>query len=102
MAKGFTQLLKRDTPFLWDATAQESFECLKVLLVSNPLLRPPNYHCDYTLYLVAADTTIGMVLVQDDDDETEHVIYYLSHNLLDTESRYAYVEKLALAAICAI
>lgn len=37
-----------------------------------------------------------MVLVQTDDDCTEHVIYYLSRNLLDTETQYAYVKKLAL------
>jgi len=43
-----------------------------------------------------------MVLVQDDDDGTEHVVYYLSRNLLDTETRYAYVEKLSLAAVHAI
>ena len=63
VAKGFTRLLKRDTPFRWDATAQESFEHLKTLLISAPLLHPPNYHRDYMLYLAAADTTIGMVLV---------------------------------------
>eukprot|EP00253_Pinus_taeda_P022991 PITA_22991 len=78
---------------------QESFERLKGLLVSAPLLRPPNYHRDYILYLAAADTTIGMVLVQTDDDDTEHVIYYLSRNLLDTETRYAHVEKLTLATL---
>eukprot|EP00253_Pinus_taeda_P006813 PITA_06813 len=102
VAKGFTRLLKKDVPFHWDAVAQESFEHLKRLLVSAPLLRPPNYHHDYILYLTAADTTIGMVLVQTDDDDTEHVIYYLSKNLLDTGTRYAYVEKLALAAVCAV
>eukprot|EP00253_Pinus_taeda_P028302 PITA_28302 len=102
VAKGFTRSLKWDTPFLWDAAAQESFERLKVLLVFASLLHPPNYHHDYTLYLAAADTTIGMVLVQDDDDDTEHVIYHLNRNLLDTESRYAYFEKLALATICVV
>lgn len=102
VAKGFTQLLKRDTPFRWDARAEESFAHIKTLLVFAPLLWPPNYHRDYTLYLAAADTTIGMVLVQDDDDGTEHVIYYLSRNLLDTENRYAYVEMLALAVVCAV
>ena len=84
VANGFTRLLKQDTPFHWNAITQESFERLKGLLISAPLLRPPNYHRDYTLYLATADTTIGMVLVQDDDDDTEHVIYYLSRNLLDT------------------
>lgn len=102
MAKGFTRLLKRDVPFHWGTLAQESFENLKNLLVSAPLLCPPNYHWDYTLYLAAADTTISMVLVQSDDDDIEHVIYYLSRNLLDMETQYAYVEKLALAVVCAI
>eukprot|EP00253_Pinus_taeda_P011743 PITA_11743 len=75
---------------------------LKALLVSALLLRLPNYHRDYTLYLATADGTIGMVLVQDDDDGTEHVVYYLSRNLLDTETQYAYVEKFSLAAIHAV
>lgn len=86
VAKGFTRLLKRDVPFHWDDIAQASFEHLKTLRVSAPLLRLPDYHRDYTLYLAAADTTIDMVLVQTDDDDNEHVIYYLSRNLLDTET----------------
>ena len=61
---------------------------------------PPNYHRDYSLYLVAAFSTIAMVMVQDDDDDgDENVIYYLSRNLLDTETHYAHVEKLALAVV---
>eukprot|EP00253_Pinus_taeda_P017487 PITA_17487 len=102
VAKGFTRLLKKYVPFHWHTMAQESFERLKGLLASAPLLRSPNYHRDYTLYLAAADTTIGMVLVQTDDNDTDHVIYYLSRNLLDTETQYAHVEKLALAAVCTI
>lgn len=83
ISKGYTRFLKHDTPFVWDTTTQQSFEQLKTLLVSSPLLRPPDYHHDYTLYLAAAYNPIGMVLVQDDDDGSENVIYYLSHNLLD-------------------
>ena len=39
-----------------------------------------------------------MVLVQEEYG-IEHLIYYLSHNLNDTEFKYSYVEKLALAAV---
>ena len=85
-----------------DDIAQKSFEKLKTLLVNAPLLRPPNYHRDFTLYLAAAFSTIAMVLMQDDDDGNEHIFYYLSRNLLDIETRYAYVEKLALAAVYAV
>ena len=46
-----------------------------MLLVNARLLRPPNYHRDFTLYLATTFSTIAMVLVQDDDDGNEHVIY---------------------------
>lgn len=58
----------------------------------------PNYQNDYFLYLVAADTTIAMVLVQEEDG-IENLIYYLSCNLNDTKVKYSYVENLALASI---
>eukprot|EP00253_Pinus_taeda_P014165 PITA_14165 len=43
-----------------------------------------------------------MVLVQEDDALTEHVIYYLSRSLIGPELRYSPVEKLALAAVHAV
>ena len=60
-----------------------------------------SYQKDYFLYLAATDTTIGMVLVQEEDG-IEHPIYYLSRNLNDIESKYSYVKKLALAIVQAI
>ena len=73
-----------------------------MLLVNAPLLRPPDYRRDFTLYLAATFSTIAMVMVPDDDDGNEHVVYYLSRNLLDTETGYAHVEKLALAVVHAV
>ena len=69
------------------------------MLVNAPLLHPLDYHCDFTLYLAASFSTIAMVLVQDDDDGSENVIYYLSRILLDPEMRYAHVEKIVLATV---
>ena len=43
-----------------------------------------------------------MVLVQEDEFGTEHVIYYLSRTLNPTELKYSHVEKFALAAIQAV
>ena len=40
-----------------------------------------------------------MVLVQEDEFHSEHVIYYLSRNLNPTEIKYSHVEKLALTAV---
>lgn len=57
----------------------------------------PNYRVDFLLYLVAFDSTIGMVLIQTDVDCVEHVIYYLSQGLVGVELCYPYIEKLAMA-----
>ena len=85
-------------PFDWDQVAQASFDALKEALIKASLMYTPDYQKDFNLYLAAADTTIAMVLVQEDNG-IEHPIYYLSRNLNDTESKYSYVEKLALAAV---
>ena len=98
MAKGFTQLLKKEVPFHWDQVAQASFDVVKDTLVRASLMYPPNYQSDYFLYITVADMTIDMVLVQVEDG-IEHPIYYLSHNLDDMEIKYSYVEKLALMAV---
>ena len=67
ISKEFMHLLKQDTPFLWDEATRQSFEALKKALLSSLLLCPPNYTKEFILYLVAYKSTIGVVLVQEDD-----------------------------------
>ena len=43
-----------------------------------------------------------MVLVQEDEELHEHVIYYLSGNLIDVKLRYTHVENLSLATVHAV
>jgi hypothetical protein len=43
-----------------------------------------------------------MVLIQEDDNHDEHVIYYLSRSLSSTKIKYQHVEKLSLAAVQAV
>ena len=66
------------------------------------MLQPPNYTKDYSLYVVASLSTIGMVLFQTDENDQEHVIYYDIKSLLDSETQYSHVEKLALAMVIAV
>jgi hypothetical protein len=94
--------LKKGHEFVWYTTANKAFEALKLSLTHTPLLFPPDYNRDYFLYLVASDSTIAMVLVQEDDSHDEHVIYYLSQSLMTTEAKYLHVEKLALKVVQAV
>jgi hypothetical protein len=102
ITKGFMRLLQKNVPFIWDDTAQRSFNALKHALTHAPLLHPPDYTKDYLLYLAASTSTIAMVLVQEDSNGEEHVIYYLSKSLSGPELRYSRVEKLAMAAVIAV
>ena len=43
-----------------------------------------------------------MVLVQENPDGQEHMIYYASKNLMDSETRYSRVEKSALGTVIAV
>ena len=72
---------------------------LKRALASAPVISPPDYSRDFLLYVVASMETIGMVLVQEYEELQQHVIYYLSWNLIDTEIRSSHVEKLSLATV---
>ena len=66
------------------------------------MISPSDYSRDFLLYVAASLEMIGMVLVQEDEEIQEHVIYYLSQNLIDAEIRYSHVEKLALATVHAV
>jgi hypothetical protein len=99
ITKGFMCLLKKNVPFHWDESTQRSFKALKRALTSTPLLWPPNYNKYFLLYFSIAESTIHMVLVQEDDFLSEYVIYYLSRGMVGPEFNYSHIEKLALAAV---
>ena len=66
------------------------------------MISPPDYSRDFLLYVAVSMEMIGMVLVQEDEELQEHVIYYLSQNLIDAEIHYSHVEKLSLATVHAV
>jgi hypothetical protein len=50
----------------------------------------------FRLYITAEDAVIGAILTQVTEDK-EHIITYLSRCLIDTETRYYFIEKLCLS-----
>jgi hypothetical protein len=99
ITKGFMILLQKDVHFIWDSTARCSFNALKHALMNTLLLHPLDYERDYIIYLSSSTSIISMVLVQKDDDDTEHVIYYLRKSLSGPKLRYSHVEMFSLATI---
>ena len=66
------------------------------------MIHPPDYSKNFLLYVATSTTTIVMVLAQEDQNGQEHVIYYASKNLIDSETLYSRVEKLALATVISV
>ncbi len=81
------------TRFIWNDTAQKTFEHLKHLLTSTPCLLIPNPNKPFTVETDASDTGIGAVLTQDG-----HPVAFESAKFTEAEKRYPVHDK-ELAAV---
>ena len=64
-----------------------------------PMLSPLDYSRDFLIYVATSQEMVGMVLVQEDEEIHEHVIYYLIRNLINVKLLYSHAEKLALDTV---
>jgi ribonuclease HI len=75
---------------------QCAFENIKRYLSSPPVMKAPKVAIPFWLYITAYDVVIGAMLTQVTEGN-EHIITYLSRCLIDTETRYSFIEKLCLS-----
>ena len=68
-------------PFEWTQSHQESFDRLKLVLISAPVLSYPNYDKPFLLEKDASLKSLGAVLSQEDNDGNMCVISYASCTL---------------------
>ena len=96
----FFNILKKNTDFVWTEECEEAFQELKFYLTSAPLLSKPQDGEMLFLYLAVSEHSLSAVLVCEDEGK-QSPIYYVSKSLLDAETRYSQLEKLALALVTA-
>lgn len=100
-----TQVLRNVTEeknqFQWTAVEQKSFEELKVILTSTPILKVFDSNKEIKISSDASSFGLGAVLLQRHDNEWMPVAY-ASRVMLDAETRYAQIEKgmLAISFAC--
>nr|CAN60996.1 hypothetical protein VITISV_010329 [Vitis vinifera] len=87
LTKPLCELLVKDTKFVWDDRCQRSFEELKLLLTTAPIVRALN--CDFA---------IGVVLGQREDGKP-YVIYYASKTFNEAQRNYITTEKELLVVV---
>src|ERR1043165_4808358 len=93
ISKPMTELLKKDTKFVWTEECEESFQELKKRLVTALVLILPDVHKDFQVYCDASRQGLGGVLMQD-----RKVVSYTSRQLRPHEVNYA-THDLELAAV---
>ena len=93
------KLTKKFAKFVWSEECQVAFEFLKTTLTTVPVLGYPDVNKPYILYTDASDNCIGACLCQPCDDEgtqpgmtNEQPLYFLSHKLSPTQTRWPTIE----------
>uniref|UniRef100_A0A2N9H3G7 Integrase catalytic domain-containing protein n=1 Tax=Fagus sylvatica TaxID=28930 RepID=A0A2N9H3G7_FAGSY len=97
----FTPLMKKGVPFVWSTACQQAFEKIQVIMTKLPIVCAPVPGRPLRLYLASNSKAIGGLVAQEDEDETERPIYYVSRALRDAETRYSGAERACLALIYA-
>ncbi len=90
------RLCSTKVPFSWAEAEQISFDKLKQLLITHPVLTYPDFSKPFRLDVDACGVGLGAVLSQVVDGK-EHVVAYSSRVLTDCEKRYPITEKEGLA-----
>ncbi|MCG8049023.1 MAG: reverse transcriptase domain-containing protein, partial [Candidatus Thiodiazotropha endolucinida] len=105
IAEPLIALTRKYAKFKWNPKCQSAFDSLKNSLAAFPMLGYPDPNKPYVLYTDASNDCIGACLTQPNDDfagrdpelKNEKPIYYLSHRLSDTQTRWSTIEKEAFA-----
>ena len=102
LVKPLTELTAQGVTFEWSFVQQETFEKLKLLITSNPILTLPDFSKQFILTTDASDVGTGAVLSQVSKDSKERVVGYHSYTLTSAERNYTTSEKEALAVLKAV
>jgi hypothetical protein len=97
IAKPLTELLKKHTFFIWTNTHGQTFDTLKVALVSTPVLALPNFSKKFQLETDASDQGVRAVLMQEG-----HPLAFISKALGPRTRGLSTYEKDYLAILIAV
>ncbi|GBM11089.1 Retrovirus-related Pol polyprotein from transposon 17.6 [Araneus ventricosus] len=92
-----TSMLSNKVTFVWEAPQEAAFQKMKKILSSDPVLMIFDPEKETTVATYASSYGLGAAICQKQADGRRSVIAYTSRTSTPTESRYAQIEKEALA-----
>jgi hypothetical protein len=98
IVKPLTELLIKNTPFVWNRRTDEAFITLKDLLTSEPLLQYPDFMKPFVLTTDASNKALSPILSQGPIGQ-DLPIACASRTLINAEKNYSTTEKELLAIV---
>ena len=102
IAAPLTFLIRKGKKYFWDRAQQQAWQTLKNALISDPILRHPDFNRIFILQTDASSEGVGIVLTQKDDEGNEYVIGYASRLFQGAEKNWHTQEKEAFAILYGI
>ncbi|XP_048622631.1 uncharacterized protein LOC125591812 [Brassica napus] len=94
----FYDMLKGNKKFGWSEEYEKAFQQQKHYLATPHVLAKPVEGEPLFLYIAVSTTAVSGVLIREERGEKKP-IFYISKTLLDAETRYPLMEKLAFAVV---
>lgn len=96
-----TNMLKKDSQVKWTEEAVKSFNFIKLVLSSTPVLVSSDYTQDFILFSFSSEHTMAVVLLQKRGDH-ERTIAFFNKAIRDAALKYNIIEKQALTLVKAL
>ncbi len=84
--------------FEWSTLCEESFQKIKEMLISSPVLVPPDLDKEFFLWVDAGEDRFGTIMEQNGEDGLRHPVAYANRATNEAEKKYP-PTKLEMAAI---
>ena len=96
----FFSTLRKSKDFQWTPACEQALQDLKRYLTSPPLLSKPKDGEQLFIYLTVSEGAFSTMLIREEGSK-QFSVYYVSKSMLDAETRYTQLEKLALVLVTA-
>ena len=97
MTKPLRDLLSKKNQWTWDHAQKLAFSSIKDALTKSPALALYDPNLETTVSADASSYSLGVILLQTQANGERRPVAYVSRSMTPTESRYAQIEKEALA-----
>src|SRR6266498_3578206 len=102
IAAPMTNLLVKETPYIWEEQQQQAFERLKQVISTVPVLVHPDFNRPFILYTDASKEGLRVILAQEGQNKRIHPVTFISYKNNRYERNYPITDLEGLAVFWAV